>query len=127
MDAKIALCESLVSFANPDQSPEGFAETFAKVQATRDTFCHTEGYEDLDNRERWGLDNAREAIEFGAMAHLCASDHGLGAPILYTPETVACAKSYFEVGSQIPEVSHLTVSEAKSRAHPTVVEDSRNR
>jgi hypothetical protein len=127
MDAKIALCESLVSFANPDQSPEGFAETFAKVQATEDTFCDAEGYGDLDNRDRWGLDNAREAIKFGAMAHLCASVYGLGAPIYHSPTTVALADSYFDVGSEIPGVSHLIVSEPESKANPTGVEDPWNR
>jgi hypothetical protein len=104
-DAKIAYCKSLVSFANPNQTPEEFAETSAKAQAARDTLCDTEGYGDLDNRARWGLDNAIEAIEFGAMAHICASVDRLGAPIIYSTEMEAYAHSYFDVGSQIPGVN----------------------
>jgi hypothetical protein len=126
-EAVTDLCGSLIAFADPDQSPEGFASTFADVQATKKTLCDTEGYGDLAVEERRGLDNAEEAIKFRAMAHLCASDHGLGAPIYHDPKTVALADSYFDVGSQIPEVSHFIVSEPKSRAHPTVVEDSRKR
>jgi hypothetical protein len=126
-EAVTDLCGSLIAFADPDQSPEGFASTFANVQATKNTLCNTEGYGDLVVGERRGLNNAEEAIKFGAMAHLCASDHGLGAPIYHNPKTVALAESHFDVGSQIPGVSHLIVSEPKSRAHPPVVEGSRNR
>jgi hypothetical protein len=126
-EAVTDLCGSLIAFADPDQSPEGFASTFANVQAAKKTLWNTEGYGDLAVGERRGLNNAEEAITFGAMARLCASDHGLGAPISYNPKTVALADAYFVVGSQIPVVSRPIVPEPKSRAHPTVVEDSRNR
>jgi hypothetical protein len=121
------LCGSLIAFADPNQSPEGFASTFANAQATKNTLCNTEGYRDLAIGERRGLFIAEEAIEFGAMARLCASDHGLGAPISYNPKTTAFAKSYFDVGSRIPGVSHLIVPESKSRANRTGAEDSRKR
>jgi hypothetical protein len=94
------------------QSPEGFASTFADVQATKKTLLNTEEYKDLAIEERWGLYYAEKGIKFGAMAHLCASDHGLGAPIYHNPKTVALADSYFDVGSQIPGVSHLIVSDS---------------
>jgi hypothetical protein len=126
-EALTELCGSLIAFVDPDQSPGGFASTFAAVQATKKTLWNTEGYGDLAVGERRGLNNAEEAIKFGAMAHLCASDHGLGAPISYNPKTMAFAHAYFDVGSQMPGVSHLVVSEPKSRANPTGAEDSRNR
>jgi len=81
-------CDSLIAFANPNQTPEGFASTFAEVQAAKKKVCDTEGYEGLINGERWGLDNAEDAIQFGAMAHICSSVDGLGAPIFYNDKTV---------------------------------------
>jgi hypothetical protein len=112
-EAVIARCGSLIAFANPDQCPADFASTFADVQATKKTLRGTEGYGGLANQERWGLDNAEKAIEFGAMAHLCASLHGLGAPISYNAETVALAHSFFDVGSDIPGVCQLITLKAK--------------
>jgi hypothetical protein len=127
MEAVTDLCGSLITFADPDQSPEGFASTFADVQATKKTLLNTEGYKDLPSEERRGLYYAEKGIKFGAMAHLCASGYGLSAPISYNPKTVAFSQSYFDVGSEIPGVSHLIVSEPESKANPTGVEDPWNR
>lgn len=98
-----AYCTTLASFAKPGQSPTEFAKTYADAEKARLTLHETEGFNRLDIRVKKGLEVTRAAIEFGVLAHLCASKYGDGAPITCNNETKALAKSLFGTGG-IPGV-----------------------
>jgi hypothetical protein len=114
-------CELMAAFAAPDQSPQGFAESFSKVEEAKATLCKTEGYGDLDRDYKLWLNRAKQGIKFGTVANLCVSTYGLGAAVTQNEETVALANSFYAPGSPVSGVrlsfSSFSLLADRNRCH----------